>query len=68
MRKESSRLTGMISLIIIFAASFLLAGSELFDFDLSDPITKILGVIDLAALAALVCSMFRKSKAKGQNE
>ena len=54
----------IISLAIVFVTSFLLAGSELFDFDLSDSLMRILGIIDLIALPVMAFATVQKSKTR----
>ena len=63
MSKESMNLIWTISMVVMAIASFLLAGEELFDFDLSDSLKRIIGVIDLIAIPAAVWSTIQKSKA-----
>ena len=63
MNKETLNLTWIISLVVTAVASFLLAGSELFDFDLSDTLQRIIGVIDLIAIPVLAWTTVKKTRA-----
>ena len=63
MNKETLNLTWIISLVVTAVASFLLAGSELFDFDLSDTLQRIIGVIDLIAIPVLAWATVQKTRA-----
>ena len=63
MNKEALNLTWIISLVVTAVASFLLAGSELFDFDLSDTLQRIIGVIDLIAIPVLAWTTVKKTRA-----
>lgn len=62
MTEKNIHLMWIISLAVVCVTSFLLAGSELFDFDFSDTLLRILGVIDLIALPVLVYSTVRKTR------
>jgi len=62
MDKNTLNLVWNISLIVTVIASFMLAGTELFDFDLSDTVTRILGVIDLIAIPVLAYTTVKKAK------
>ena len=62
MNKEALNLTWIISLVVTAVASFLLAGSELFDFDLSDALQRIIGVIDLIAIPVLAWATVQKTR------
>ncbi len=62
MNKEALNLTWIISLVVTAVASFLLAGSELFDFDLSDTLQRIIGVIDLIAIPVLAWATVQKTR------
>ena len=63
MNKEALNLTWIISLVVTAVASFLLAGSELFDLDLSDTLQRIIGVIDLIAIPVLAWTTVKKTRA-----
>ena len=63
MSKENLHLTWIISLIVTAVATFLLAGSELFEFDLSDTFQRIVGVFDLIAVPVLAWSTVQKTRA-----
>ena len=63
MSKENLHLTWIISLIVTAVATFLLAGSELFEFDLSDTFQRIVGVLDLIAVPVLAWSTVQKTRA-----
>lgn len=63
MNKETLNLTWIISLVVTAVASFLLAGSELFDLDLSDTLQRIIGVIDLIAIPVLAWATVQKTRA-----
>ena len=63
MSKENLHLTWIISLIVTALATFLLAGSELFEFDLSDTFQRIVGVFDLIAVPVLAWSTVQKTRA-----
>lgn len=52
----------LISVVVTAVTSFFLAGSKLFDFDLPGTLTRILGLLDLAAIPALVWSTLKKTK------
>ena len=63
MSKETTNLVWIISMVVMAVASFLLAGEELFDFDLSDSLKRIIGVIDLIAIPAAVWATVVKARA-----
>lgn len=62
MDKQKMNLIWKISMAVTVVASFLLIGSELFDFDFSDGFKRIIGVLDLAAIPTMIFSSVRLMK------
>ena len=62
MDKQNMNLIWKISMAVTVVASFLLIGSELFDFDFSDSFKRIIGVLDLAAIPTMIFSSVRLMK------
>ena len=62
MNERNVNLIWVISLILVAVTSFLLAGDELFDFNLPDSVIRILGIIDLISLPVLIFSTIQKNK------
>lgn len=61
MKKKNDLMWGF-SLIIIGAATIILAGSNVIGIELSDIAVRIIGIVDLIALPVLACTTVKKVK------